>query len=158
AGNGGAGSSGDGGPATLAALNDPRGMAVGQDGSLYVADTSAHRVRQVTPDGLIRTIAGNGTAGFSGDGGPATQAELRSPPALAVGPDDTVYIADVDNQRVRFLRPGGTINTLAGGGATVDADNGPARQAVLSELHFGLAIGPDGAIYVSQAANDSRVR
>jgi RHS repeat-associated protein len=157
AGNGADGSGGDGGPATLAALSDPRGLAVGQDGSLYVADASAHRVRQVTPDGIIRTIAGTGTAGFSGDGGQAIQATLRSPHALAVGPDDTVYIADVDNQRVRFLRPGGTINTLAGG-STLDVESGLARQAVLSDLHFGLAVGPDGGIYASQAANNSRVR
>ena len=159
AGTGVSGFSGDGGPATLAMLRDPRGVAVGRDGSLYIADTGAQRVRQVTPDGIIRTIAGNGTFGFGGDGGPATEASFRSPYAVAVGSDDTVYIIDEGNNRVRWMRPGGTINTLAGTGfPATSGDGGLARQAALQNLESGLAVGPDGSVYVSQRANNVRVR
>ena len=151
--------SGDGGPATLAGLSDPQGVAVGQDGSIYIADTTSQRVRRITPDGIIRTIAGNGSFGFAGDGGPATAATLSSPGAVAVGLDDTVYIVDRDSNRVRWLRPDGTINTLAGNGFPDTAgDGGFAAQARLQDLQFGLAVGPDGSVYVAQSANNVRVR
>lgn len=159
AGTGVSGFSGDGGPATLAMLGDPRGVAVGQDGSIYIADTNAQRVRRVTPDGIIRTIAGSGALGFSGDGGPATEARVSSPHAVAVGQDDTVYVVDQGNNRVRWLRPDGMINTLAGtDDFGTSGDGGPARQAALQNLELGLAVGPDGSIYVSQTANNLRVR
>jgi RHS repeat-associated protein len=159
AGTGVSGFSGDGGPATLARLGDPRGVAVGQDGSLYIADTSAQRVRRVTPDGIIRTIAGTGVSGFSGDGGPATEARFNTPYAVAIGQDDTVYVVDQGNHRVRWLRPDGTINTLAGSGdGGTSGDGGLARQAALQNLETGLAVGPDGSVYVSQTANNVRVR
>jgi RHS repeat-associated protein len=149
--------SGDGGPAVRAGLAGPRGIAVGQDGSLYIADSV--RVRRVTPDGIIRTIAGNGQNTFSGDGGPATQAGFGTLTAVAVGADDSVYVADTDHFRLRWMRPGGTINTLAGTGVRgTSGDGGPARQAKLQDLNFGLAVGPDGAVYVSQDANNTRVR
>jgi RHS repeat-associated protein len=159
AGTGVSGFSGDGGPATLARLGDPRGVAVGQDGSLYIADITAQRVRQVTPDGIIRTIAGSGAFGFSGDGGPATAARFNAPYAVALGPDDTVYVVDQGNNRVRWLRPDGMINTLAGSDDVgTSGDGGPARQAALQNLETGLAVGPDGSVYVSQTANNVRVR
>src|SRR5206468_2027875 len=103
---------GDGGPATQATLSQPGSVAVGRDGSIYIAEGVA-RIRRVTPDGIIRTIAGVFTgSGSLADGIPPTQA-LIAPIAVAVGPDDTVYIITSDN-RVRWFRPGGTINTLAG--------------------------------------------
>ena len=148
--------SGDGGPAIRAGLADPRGIAVGQDGSLYIAD--GVRVRRVTPDGIIRTIAGNGQNTLSGDGGPATQAGFGPLTAVAVGADDSVYVADGSHFRIRWMRPGGTINTLAGTSEGTSGDGGPARQAKLQNLNFGLAVGPDGAVYVSQDANNTRVR
>ena len=148
--------SGDGGPAVRAGLAGPRGIAVGQDGSLYIADSV--RVRRVTPDGIIRTIAGNGQNTFSGDGGPATQAGFGTLTAVAVGADDSVYVADSAHFRIRWMRPGGTINTLAGTSEGTSGDGGPARQAKLQDLNFGLAVGPDGAVYVSQDANNTRVR
>src|SRR5439155_336835 len=83
---------GDGGPATQARLCNPQGIAVGGDGSIYIADTSNSRIRRVTPDGIIRTVAGSGIQGFAGDGGPATQARLTNPSAVAVGRDGRVYI------------------------------------------------------------------
>ena len=157
AGTGVSGFSGDGGPAARAGLDNPRGIAVGQDGSLYIADHV--RVRRVTSDGVIRTIAGSGSVGFSGDGGPATQASFGLLTAVAVAPDDTLYLADSENFRIRWMRPAGTINTLAGTGVSgTSGDGGPAREARLQEINFGLAVAPDGGIYVSQSANDTRVR
>lgn len=158
AGTGVSGFSGDGGPATLAMLGNPSGIAIGRDGSLYIADGGANRVRMVTPDGIIRTIAGNGVFGFGGDGGPATEASFKLPTAIAIGQDDTIYIVDQGNFRVRWMRLGGTINTLAGSTNATTGDLGPARRAALQDLQTGLAVGPDGSIYVSQTANNLRVR
>src|SRR2546430_13855693 len=91
--------------------------------------------------------------------GPATQARLGQPYAVAVAPDDTVYIVDQGNNRIRWLRPGGAINTLAGTGInTTSGDGGPARQAELQDLGFGLAVGLDGGVYLSQGTNNVRVR
>jgi RHS repeat-associated protein len=153
---------GDGGPATQAQLFDPRAIAVGRDGSLYIADAGLDRVRRVTPDGIIRTIAGTGIAGFSGDDGPATLARLNSPSAVAVGSDDTVYITDSLNNRIRWMRLGGTITTFAGtGDAGRTGDGGLALQATLQVLPIGLAIGADGSVYTSQRGTadlDVRVR
>ncbi len=159
AGTGVAGFSGDGGPAALATLSNPRGVAVGRDGSLFIADMGALRVRRVTPDGIIRTIAGTGAFGFGGDGGPAAEASFKFPTAIALGQDDTIYVVDSGSFRVRWMRLGGTINTLAGRDfSATTGDGGLARQAALQELHTGLAVGPDGGIYVSQTANNVRVR
>jgi RHS repeat-associated protein len=107
AGNGGAGYSGDGGPATAASIGNPWGIAVGPDGSLYIADSAfqSSRIRRVGPDGIITTFAGNGVAGFSGDGGSATAASLFQPRGVAVGPDGSFYIADFGNSRIRAVRP-----------------------------------------------------
>jgi YD repeat-containing protein len=151
--------SGDGGPATLAQLADPRGVAVGPDGSVYIADVGAQRVRRVTPDGIVRTIAGSGDFGFSGDNGPATAASFRSPHAVAVDRDNTLYIVDQGNNRIRWMRPDGPINTLAGNGfGRTSGDAGLARQAELQNLESGLAVGPDGTVYFAQTGNDTRVR
>jgi RHS repeat-associated protein len=158
AGTGTSASSGDGGPATRAGLNFPQGLAAGRDGSLYVAENGG-RVRRVTPDGVIRTIAGNGTHGFGGDGGPATAASFRDPAAVAVGADDTVYVVDRGNNRIRWFRPGGVINTLAGTGVlATNGDGGPALAAAFQNLDRGLAVGSDGAVYVSQEVNNTRIR
>jgi len=147
---------GDGGPATLARVGNPTGIAVGSDGSLYIAGNQ--RVRRITPDGIIRTIAGTGVSGVSGDGSPATEASFRSPVAVAVGADDSVYVVDQPDHRIRWFRPGGAIDTLAGTGTrATSGDTGPARQAQLQDLS-GLAVGPDGAVYVTQAFNNVRVR
>src|SRR5206468_11217861 len=103
----------DGGPATQAALSPPTGVAVAPDGSLYIADQSNHRVRRVGPDGIITTVAGNGTGGFSGDGGPATQAALVFPPFVAVAPDGSRYIAGTAKARDRRVGPDRTITAGA---------------------------------------------
>ncbi|MER7225902.1 hypothetical protein ABT370_22285, partial [Streptomyces rubradiris] len=127
AGNGTAGFSGDGGPATAAQLNCPRGVAVDSTGTLYIADGTNHRVRKVTPDGKISTVAGNGTAGFGGDGGPATAARLNLPLAVAVDSAGVLYITEYHNHRVRKVTPDGKISTVAGNGtAGFGGDGGPA--------------------------------
>jgi YD repeat-containing protein len=154
--------SGDGGPATQAGLFNPYGVALAPDGSLYIADLSNHRIRRVGPDGIITTVAGNGVAGSSGDGGPATQASLRNPQAVAVTPDGGLYIADTDNHRIRRVDPAGFISTVAGKVSTgfvtggFRGDSGPAPQSVLSNPK-GVAVAPDGSLYIADSGN-SRVR
>ena len=103
AGNGTAGYSGDGGLATSAELNEPAGVAVDGAGNLYIADYENQRIRRVSPDGIINTIAGNGTPGYSGDGGPATSASLTWPSALAVDGAGNIYV--VGNNAIRVLKP-----------------------------------------------------
>jgi glucose/arabinose dehydrogenase len=130
AGTGVLGFSGDGGLATAAQLNQPHGVAVGPDGSLYIADSNTFRIRRVAPDGTITTVAGTGVFGFSGEGGPATAAQLNTPYGVAVGPDGSLYIADSNNFRIRRVAPDGTITTVAGTGVSgFGGDGGPATAA-----------------------------
>ncbi|MFC4069337.1 NHL domain-containing protein [Actinoplanes subglobosus] len=152
AGGGGAGFSGDGGPATSARLNNPYGAAVAPDGTLYIADTANHRVRAVSPDGVIDTVAGDGTS--AGESGPVpagtegTAISLALPGELAVGSDGTLFIADGPGLRVYELAPDGTISLR------LDASTG---QGVLDRpMRFprGLAVGGDGTLYVSDREND----
>ncbi len=107
AGNGESAYSGDGGPATEAGLNAPLDIAFGPDGILYIAththESEGHRVRVVDRDEIITTIAGTETSGYSGDGEPATEAELRIPAAVAFGPDGNLYIADASNHVIRMV-------------------------------------------------------
>ena len=119
------GYSGDGGPATAAAMEAPYGVAVDAGNKLYIADTGNHCIRKVAA-GIISTVAGKCTqAGFAGDGGAATQALFNHPRGIAVGADGTLYIADTDNQRIRKVAPNGIVTTIAGnGGALVDLEHG----------------------------------
>src|SRR5262249_47773530 len=128
AGNGGRCSSGDGGPATEAALKGPARIALGSDGSLYISDINYGGIRRVGPDGIITTVAGNGVNGYSGDGGPATEASLNRPDGIALGPDGGLYIADFGNNRIRRVAPDGIITTVAGNGnpSAPLGDGGPA--------------------------------
>ena len=107
-------------------------------------------MRRVAPNGIITTVAGTATAGFSGDGGPAIQAQLNSPSEVAVGPDGSLFIADTNNSRIRRVRPDGIIITVAGGGNLADdlGDGGPATQAAIN-APFGVAVGPDGSLYIA---------
>lgn len=113
AGTGEVGNSGDGGPATEAQLSDPNGVALDAEGNLYFADDVAHAIRRVALDGTISTVAGTGSAGFSGDGGPGAEAALSSPGDIAFDADGNMYIADSGNHRIRVLRPDGTIDTFS---------------------------------------------
>ncbi len=114
AGTGSPGSSGDGGLATAAAFRDPRGIAKDSSGNVFIADAADSRVRKVSQSGIITTFAGNGTAGYSGDGGPATSAQLSYPTGVAVDSAGTVYILDEINNRIRKVS-NGIITTFAMG-------------------------------------------
>jgi RHS repeat-associated protein len=151
AGNGIAGYNGDGIQATLAKLNKPEGVAISQDGSLYIADSLNNRVRKVAPNGIITTVAGNGSAGFSGDGGPATQAQLSTPSAVTVGPDGALYIVDSFNVAVRRVAPDGIITTLVQGSSGRPTKDGmrPTLGEVASPAY--VAVGPSGSLYISDA-------
>jgi RHS repeat-associated protein len=151
------GYSGDSGPATAAMIQGVRGITLGLDGSLYIADTANNRIRRVGPDGIITTVAGNGLAGYSGDGGPATQARLRFPYGVALGPDGSLYIADTSNNRIRRVGPDGIITTVAGNGlAGYSGDGGLATAARLRSPRR-VVVGPDGSVYIADTQN-SRIR
>ncbi len=157
AGSGLAGFSGDGSPATLASLNGPRGVAVDAAGNLYIADTGNHRIRRVTSDGVIRTVAGNGTALFLGDGGPATAATLNAPWDIALDASGNLYIADTLNNVIRKVGTTGTITTVAGKGtASFSGDGGPAISATLNSPS-GLALDSAGNLYIADT-NNERIR
>ncbi len=147
AGNGTRGFSGDGGQATNAEFNNPYGVAVDKAGNLYIADVTNSRVRKVAPNGIITTVAGNGTAGFAGDGGQATSAELKGPQGLALDSSGNLYIADINNSRIRKVSPAGIISTIAGNGTSTDSgDNGPATSAGMAPSE--LAFDATGNLYV----------
>jgi RHS repeat-associated protein len=156
AGTGVSGSSGDGDLAVDAKLSFPKGIDVGSDGSLYIADHANHRIRRVDRNGVIVTVAGQVTAtgGFSGDGGPAIDAELKFPVEVSVDPSEGLFIGDEGNRRVRFVDGEGNISTFAGSGNDLDGnpgysgDGGYAPAAKLS-WPTGLDVGPDGALYIA---------
>jgi RHS repeat-associated protein len=157
AGTGASGYSGDGGPATNAMLFGPGGVALSPDGSLYIADSINSRIRRVGPDGIITTVAGTGTVGYSGDGGPATGAQLGTPNGIAVSPDGGLYIADYFNNSIRRVGPDGIITTVAGTGASgYSGDGGPATNAMLFGPG-GVALSPDGSLYIADSGRIRRV-
>jgi sugar lactone lactonase YvrE len=135
--------SGDGGAATSAKLGGPHGIAVGPDGSVYVAEFVNDVVRKISPGGTITTLAGDGSVGYSGDGGPATSAQLDSPEGVAVGSDGSVYIADTCNSVIRRVAPDGTITTIAGDGTP--GRDGYGGLPTLAELNGPRALAIDGA-------------
>src|ERR1035437_6767120 len=153
AGNGTRGYSGDNGLATSAQLAYPAGVAVDSAGNLYIADTSNSRIREVS-NGVIATVAGDGTFGFSGDNGPAASAQLNGPSGVAVDSAGNLYIGDQVNQRFRKVS-GGVITTVAGGGSSI-GDNGPATSAELNQP-AGVAVDSAGSLFIADFAND-RVR
>jgi len=159
AGTGFSGDSGDGGPATSAHLYYPRGVAMDDDGNVYIADTDNHRIRKViAATGVITTIAGTGFSGDSGDGGPAAAAQLNHPWDVAVDGDGNVYIADTDNHRIRkVIAATGVITTIAGvGWSGFDGDGGPATAAWL-DTPRGVAVDDAGNVYIADT-NNHRVR
>jgi uncharacterized protein (TIGR03437 family) len=119
AGTGLQGSLGDGGLAANAQLNTPRNVAVDAAGNLYIAEFDGHRIRKVTPDGKIATVAGTGVAGFFGDGGLAINAQLAYPAGLTVDRSGNLYVADSQNQRIRKIVPGAIISSVLGGSTTI---------------------------------------
>jgi sugar lactone lactonase YvrE len=150
AGTGAAGFSGDGARGTAAQLNAPAAVAFDGAGNLYIADGGNHRIRRLTAAGVITTIAGTGSGGFSGDGGPATSAQLFSPQGVAVDGRGNVYIGDTGNNRVRRIAPDGTISTVAGNGVEDQTpDGGPATEAALN-APAAVAADPSGNFYLAE--------
>jgi sugar lactone lactonase YvrE len=142
------GYSGDGGPATSALLESPWSVAVDGVGNLYIADTGNQVIRKVNPAGIITTVAGNGTAGYSGDNGPATSAQLHQPQGVALDSAGNLYIADIYNQAIRKVNPAGIITTVAGNGTTgYSGDNGPATSAQLDGPE-GVAVDSADNLYI----------
>src|SRR2546425_11373876 len=144
-------SSGDGGPATLAELIQPLGVAVDPAGNVYIADEGSNRIRKVNTAGIISTIAGNGKQGFDGDGGPATSASLYEPSGVAVDLAGNVYISDAGNFRIRKVNPAGVISTVAGRGTSgFTGDGGPASSAQL--VPRGVAVGVQADLYIADGS------
>ncbi|WP_367156177.1 PKD domain-containing protein [Methylomonas sp. HYX-M1] len=157
AGNGNANFSGDGGPALNAALNKPIGVALAEDGSFYITDSNNNRIRKVAVDGVISTIAGNGSAGFSGDGSKATVAKINHPIVAAIGKNQTIYFTEGENHRIRQIDATGIISTVAGTGSNgYSGDGGLATSAKLN-IPNGMSIDPLGNLVFADYLNH-RVR
>ena len=140
---GGAGGFADG-PAAEAQFKQPSGVAVDETGTLYLADTLNHRIRRVSPEGQVTTLAGTGEAGFAD--GPADQAQFKFPMDVDVAADGTVYVADNANNRIRFISPDGEVGTLVGTGEWGHTD-GPNEEATLG-TPTSLALDGRGHLYV----------
>lgn len=148
---------GDGGPAIQASLDRPSGVAVDAQGVIYIADTGHHRIRRVSLNGIITTLAGTGNSGYSGDGGLATQASLNEPTKVAADAQGVVYITEPATHRVRRVDSNGIITTLAGTGrAGFTGDGGPARFARLN-MPSDVAVDAQGFVYIADTEN-RRVR
>ena len=154
AGTGEKGFSGDGGPATKAQLSEPFGIVRGPDGALYICDTGNHAIRRVAVDGTITTVAGCGRKGYSGDGGPATKAELFEPYEIRFDRAGNMFFVEMRNNIVRRVdAKTRLISTVAGTGkAGFSGDGAPATKAELQTPH-SIQFGPDGALYICDVGN-----
>jgi uncharacterized protein (TIGR03437 family) len=150
AGNGTPGFGGDGGPAASAQVGQLGSLALDSAGDIFLADYGNNRVREITPNGIIQTIAGNGNSAFAGDGGPATAAQLN-PYGIAVDSTGVVYVSDDANRRIRKFTPGGTIQTIAGNGTTGNEKDGPALASPFNAPN-GLALDSSNNLYFSDNA------
>jgi sugar lactone lactonase YvrE len=149
------GFSGDGAPALSAQLNLPTALAIDASGNLYLADTANHRIRRIdATTGLITTIAGTGTQGYSGDGAPALSAAIDSPTGITIDPSSNLYLADTHNHRIRKITSStGLITTIAGTGLpSYSGDAAPASAATLALPH-GLTADAAGNLYLADTAN-----
>ena len=157
AGNGIAANSGDGGPATAAGINNPYGICFDKDGNIYIAEFNGNKIRKINTSGIITTIAGNDTAGYRGDGGPAIDAEFYNPTDIAVDANGNLDVTDAHNCRIRQISTDGKINTIAGTGLNgFSGDNGNSLLAQF-ESPVGIAIDNTGNIYISDLGNE-RIR
>lgn len=154
AGNGTPGYNGDNIPAASALLTNPTGIALDSAGDLYIADTGNERIRKIDTSGMITTVAGNGSYGFLGDDGPATSAEFARPYGMAVDSFGNLFVADIDNERIRMVSAStGYISTVAGNGSAGFAgDGGPAIIASLKNP-TGVAVDSNGNLYIADGDN-----
>ena len=157
-GEGGGGFGGDGGPAVEARLSHPQSVALDGSGNLYIADTWNHRIRKVDSAGIVTTIAGSGTEGYGGDGGPAVRARLSHPQGVALDGSGNLYIADAWNHRIRKVDSAGIVTTIAGGGTPgggrgrFGRDSGLAVRARL-KYPQGMALDAAGNLYFADIGN-----
>jgi sugar lactone lactonase YvrE len=146
------------GPAATAQFRGPQGIAVDRAGMVYIADTGNHRIRTLSPQGVVGTLAGTGAPGYVD--GPGGQAQFNGPHDIAVGADGTVYVLDTFNYRVRRISPDGTVSTMAGGGEVGpdqgDYVDGPATVARFTYA-TGIAVDASGTVYVADSYN-ARIR
>lgn len=155
AGNGQPGRGGEGAQATESSLAFPCDVRLDSKGNVFIADLKNHRIRKVTRDGLITTVAGTGVPGYSGDGGPAVNATLNTPYGILLDKDDNLLIADSNNHVIRKVGSDGIIQTIAGSGQQgYDGDGGPARAAKLNAPQ-SLAVDSTGRIYIGDEHNDA---
>jgi hypothetical protein len=154
AGNGGRGYSGDGGPATNATLNSPTGLSLDLAGNIYFADNGNNIVRVINAVGIINTIAGNRIAGYTGDGGPATNAKLNWPCSTAIDKTGNLFISDQNNDMIRKVNDSGIISTFAGNGVhSYNGDGGPATDAELLGP-YGIAVDVTGNLFIADSWNN----
>ncbi len=156
-GTGSSGFSGDSGQATAAKVNWPAGMVIDRAGNLLFADSRNNRVRKIDPSGVITTIAGTGTASFSGDGGPATAATLSAPWGLAIDTNGSLFIADQANNRIRKVDTSGIMSTIAGVSSAGYTGDGGAATAAQLNGPYGVAADRSGFVYIADY-NNNRVR
>ncbi len=147
------GSGGDGDAASTAMLYFPTALVFDGAGNLYIADTGNHRIRKVTPSGIISTIAGTGMAGFNGDGGAAKNAQLNAPGGLTVDARGNLYFADQLNHRVRLITLDGSINTVAGTGQPGAGGEGGAASSAMLNAPAGVAIDAAGNLFIADTGN-----
>ncbi len=152
-GNHSAGFSGEGGSATAASINAPSGIAITSSGVMYFCDQANNRVRRVSAGGIISTIAGNGTAGSTGDGGQATAAKLDNPMGVTTDAAGNIYIADYNNAKIRKVNTSGVISTLTGSGAPGYNADGTAGTAATIAKPTGVAVDAAGNIYFAEQNN-----
>ncbi|PZF72194.1 NHL domain-containing protein [Taibaiella soli] len=157
AGNGAMAFYGDGGPATKAELKLVYGIAIDAAGNIYIGDAGNNRVRKISSSGIITTIAGTGTGGYSGDGGPATSAELNTPSGIAVDLSGNVYVADKSNNRIRKINASGIITTVAGSGTAAFGGDGGAAVAANLNGPLDVKVDAHDNLYISDAVNN-RIR
>ena len=143
---------GDGGQSTNAFLFAPYTVTFDASGNMYIADGLNHRIRKVNTAGIISTVAGNGTAGYSGDGGPATVAELNNPTGITFDAFGNMYVADNQNFRIRKINTAGIISTVVSSGYGYSGNGGPATAAKLSQPH-GIAFDLSGNLYIADTYN-----
>ena len=157
AGSGVRGYAGDGGPATAAELAGPARMELDAEGNLYFCETKSHVVRKVDTSGVIHTVAGTGARGYSGDGGPATAAELDTPYDIRFAPNGDLYVADTGNHAIRRIDASGTIETVVGNGVGGFAGDGGDLQSCVLNRPSAIEFGPDGSLWICDTLNH-RVR